>query len=93
MSFIRSPVPVSDGESSVSVEHLVQMANDIGNFFASEADRASAVAGIANHVRRYWEPRMRKQIYAHLDAGGEGLGDLARDAIRQLADKERAVAS
>ena len=76
----------------MSVESLVRMANDIGNFFASEPDRASAIAGIANHVRRYWEPRMRRQIYAHLDAGGEGLSDLARAAIRQLSDKERAAA-
>jgi formate dehydrogenase subunit delta len=76
----------------MSVESLVRMANDIGNFFASEPDRASAIAGIANHVRRYWEPRMRRQIYAHLDAGGEGLSDLARAAVRQLSDKERAAA-
>ena len=77
----------------MSVEHLVKMANDIANFFASEPDRASAIAGIANHVRRYWEPRMRRQIYAHSDAGGEGLGELARAAILQLADKERAPTS
>jgi formate dehydrogenase subunit delta len=76
----------------MSVESLVRMANDIGNFFASEADRDSAIAGIANHIRRYWEPRMRRQIYAHLDAGGEGLSDLAQAAVRQLSDKERAAA-
>jgi formate dehydrogenase subunit delta len=75
----------------MSVEHLVRMANDIGNFFASEPDRDAAIAGIATHVRRYWEPRMRRQIYAHLDAGGEGLSDLALAAIRQLAGNERAV--
>lgn len=76
----------------MSVESLVRMANDIGNFFASEADRGSAIAGIANHIRRYWEPRMRRQIYAHLEAGGEGLSDLAQAAVRQLSDKERAAA-
>lgn len=77
----------------MSVESLVRMVNDIGDFFASEPDRATAIAGIANHVRRYWEPRMRRQIYAHLDAGGEGLADLARAAVQQLADKERTCAS
>jgi formate dehydrogenase subunit delta len=76
----------------VSIESLVRMANDIGDFFASEPDREAAIAGIANHVRRYWEPRMRRQIYAHMDTGGEGLNELARAAIRQLADKERAAA-
>ncbi|MEO7433521.1 MAG: formate dehydrogenase subunit delta [Dokdonella sp.] len=72
-------------------EHLVRMANDIGNFFESEGDRDAAIAGIAAHIRRFWEPRMRRKIYAHLDAGGEGLGDLPRAAIRQLAEKESAA--
>lgn len=72
-------------------EHLVRMANDIGNFFESEGDRDVAIAGIAAHIRRFWEPRMRRKIYAHLDAGGEGLGDLPRAAIRQLAEKESAA--
>ncbi len=77
----------------MSVDSLVRMVNDIGNFFASEPDRATAIAGIANHIRRYWEPRMRRQIYTHLDSGGEGLADLARAVVQQLSDKERAAAS
>lgn len=77
---------------SSHVEHLVKMANDISDYFASEPDRASAVNGVATHIRRYWEPRMRKKIYAHLDAGGEGLSDLSRAAVRQLADSERVAA-
>ncbi|MEO5624682.1 MAG: formate dehydrogenase subunit delta [Dokdonella sp.] len=76
----------------MSIESLVRMVNDIGNFFASESDRAVAIAGIANHIRRYWEPRMRRQIYTHLNAGGEGMNELARAAVQQLADKERAAA-
>lgn len=73
---------------SSSVDHLVKMANDISNYFVSEPDRAAAVEGVATHIRRYWEPRMRKRIYAHLDAGGEGLSELARAGVRQLADSE-----
>ncbi|MEP7043152.1 MAG: formate dehydrogenase subunit delta [Dokdonella sp.] len=78
---------------SSSYEHLVQMANDIGHFFQSEPDHEAAVAGVAAHIRRYWEPRMRKHIYAHLDAGGAGLTDIARDAITRLAEQARAAAS
>lgn len=77
----------------MSVESLVRMANDIANFFASEPERSAAVAGVAGHIRRYWDPRMRRQIFAHLDEGGDGLGDLARAAVQSLADKERADAS
>jgi formate dehydrogenase subunit delta len=68
----------------MSVEHLVQMANDIGHFFASEPEHADAVAGIAGHLQRFWDPRMRRQILAHLDGGGEGLEDTVREAVARL---------
>ena len=68
----------------MSVENLVRMANDIGHFFAAEPRRADAVSGVANHIRRFWDPRMRRQIIGHLDAGGAGLEELAREAIASL---------
>lgn len=77
---------------SSNVEHLVQMANDIGQFFSSEPDHEAAVEGVASHIRRFWEPRMRRHIYAYLDAGGAGLSDIARDAIRRLSEKDSAAA-
>jgi len=69
----------------MSVERLVQMANDIGHFFAAEPQRADAVAGIAGHISRFWDPRMRRQILAHLAAGGGGLEELPREAVASLA--------
>ena len=74
-----------------NVDHLIQMANDIGHFFQSEPDHEAAVAGVAAHIRRYWEPRMRKHIFAHLDQGGAGLTDIARDAIARLAAQAKAA--
>ena len=68
----------------MSVERLVQMVNDIGHFFAAEPQRADAVAGIAGHMQRFWDPRMRRQITAHLRAGGAGLDKLAREAVARL---------
>jgi len=69
-----------------SVERLVSMANDIANYFHSEPDRTAGVEGIVNHIQRFWEPRMRKKIVAHVqDDGGEGLNELAREAIDKLA--------
>jgi formate dehydrogenase subunit delta len=68
----------------MSAERLVQMANDIGHFFAAEPKRADAVAGIAGHIQRFWDPRMRRQILAHLQAGGVGLEDLPREAVASL---------
>jgi formate dehydrogenase subunit delta len=69
----------------MNVERLVDMVNDIANYFASEPDHAAAVSGVATHLRRFWEPRMRRQIIAHLEAGGHGLSDLAREGVQELA--------
>ncbi|MGA2777247.1 MAG: formate dehydrogenase subunit delta [Steroidobacteraceae bacterium] len=71
--------------------HLIQMANDIGNFFRSEPKREDAVAGIANHIAKFWTPRMRQKLLAHLDAhGADGLDDLPMAAVSDL--KAHAVA-
>jgi formate dehydrogenase subunit delta len=66
-------------------ENLVKMANDISHFFQSDPDRASAVHGMVDHLRRFWEPRMRKAIVLHCRDGGEGLEDLAKEAVKVLA--------
>ena len=68
----------------MNIERLVRMANDIGNFFKSEPDHAAAVNGVATHLKRFWDPRMRKEIVAYVDGGGAGLMDLVREAVLQL---------
>jgi formate dehydrogenase subunit delta len=68
----------------VNIERLVAMANDIANFFAAEPDRAEAEAGVAGHMKRFWDPSMRRQLRSHLDAGGAGLSDLARAGVARL---------
>ncbi len=62
---------------------LVRMANDIGNFFRAQGEER-AVAGIADHIMKFWEPRMKKQIFAHLDEGGAGLKPLTLKALEKL---------
>ena len=74
----------------MNVERLVQMANDIAAYFAAEPDREEAEAGIAGHITRFWDPRMHRQILAHLADGGQGLDELARAGISRLADGARA---
>jgi formate dehydrogenase subunit delta len=66
-------------------QHLIQMANDIGNFFRAQP-RQEAVAGIANHIRSFWSPQMREKLMGQLDAGVIGLDDLPREALRSLRD-------
>ena len=67
-------------------DRLVTMANDIGHFFNAEADKNEAAKSVANHIKRYWDPRMRREIVAHYrEAGGAGLDPLPRSAIAMLA--------
>lgn len=75
-------------------ERLAEMANDIANFFAADPDREEAIAGMSDHLKKFWEPRMRRQIIAHLrDHGGEGMSELAREAVGRLAETEGAAAA
>jgi formate dehydrogenase subunit delta len=66
------------------IEQLVTMANDIANFFRNASDPGAGPRNVADHLRRYWAPPMRKQIIAHLNGGGAGLSDLAREAVGEL---------
>lgn len=69
----------------MNIERLVSMVNQISLFFESQPVRDEAVAGVLDHVKRFWDPRMRDAIVRHLEAGGEGLRELARAAIVLLA--------
>jgi formate dehydrogenase subunit delta len=64
-------------------DRLVYMANQIGKFFTSQGHDA-AVPGITDHIHKFWDPRMRKKILAHLDAGGDGMDPNVREAIAAL---------
>jgi formate dehydrogenase subunit delta len=71
-------------------ERLVAMANDIGAFFNAESDKAEAARSVANHLKRFWDPRMRREIIAHYQRGGWGLDDLPRSAVGLLASEKDA---
>jgi formate dehydrogenase subunit delta len=66
------------------IERLVAMANDIGAFFGADPDKTEAAQNVAQHLRRFWDPRMRRQIVRHHDAGGGGLEDVPRAAVALL---------
>jgi formate dehydrogenase subunit delta len=70
----------------VRADRLVTMANDIGHFFNADADKNEAAKSVANHIKRYWDPRMRREIVSHYrEAGGAGLDPVPRSAIALLA--------
>ncbi len=62
---------------------LVAMANQIAAFFAAEPDRKVAVDGVAMHLKRFWEPRMRREILAQVERGEvAGMDALLVEALR-----------
>ena len=67
----------------MSPDKLIYMANQIGKFFASQGT-SKAPAAIAEHIQKFWEPRMRAAIIAHLEAGGTGLDPSVREAVDKL---------
>ena len=82
-----------NGEGHGGAEHLVKMANDIGNFFRAEPQREDAVAGIANHIAKFWTRRMREKIAAHLKKVGDAaLDELPREALRRLTSTPQSAA-
>ena len=64
-------------------EKMVHMANQIAQFFAIYP-HDQAVAGVLDHLEKFWERRMKDQIIAYVGKGGGGLHELALEAVKQL---------
>jgi formate dehydrogenase subunit delta len=64
-------------------DRLVYMANQIGKFFQYQKED-EVVLGIANHIRKFWDPRMRTAIFAYVDQGAEGLDPKVKEALLYL---------
>ena len=63
---------------------LVHMANRIGEFFQAMPDRQEALQGVATHIRKFWDPRMRRELLAYLDQqAGEGLSELGLSSLHK----------
>ncbi|WP_172328758.1 formate dehydrogenase subunit delta [Mangrovicoccus sp. HB161399] len=64
----------------MSPEKMAMMANQIATFFKTQpgSDQAQRVA---DHLNDFWEPRMRQQLAAHVEAGGDGLDPLVKEAF------------
>jgi len=77
----------------VTIQRLVHMANQVASFFGSYPE-AEAIESTANHLKSFWDPRMRRQIEAHLaEKAGAGLSHIALEAVRRIAAKDAAKKS
>lgn len=58
---------------------LVRMANQIAAYW-EPYPKPDALDGISRHLMNFWDPRMRNELKALLDQGGEGLSPLFAEA-------------
>jgi formate dehydrogenase subunit delta len=74
----------------MDTDNLVRMANRIGDFFAAMPEREEALEGIAQHIAKFWEPRMRRQLFAALDSGeADALQEIVRTALASHREQLR----
>ncbi|WHO73895.1 formate dehydrogenase subunit delta [Rhizobium sp. BT03] len=66
---------------------LVYMANQIATFFKSQP-ASEAVEGVANHINKFWEPRMRRQLFEILEKEENGLDALVLQAAPMIRKPE-----
>ena len=70
----------------MDIHNLVHMANRIGQFFESYSDRNEALEGISGHIKKFWDPRMRRLLLEQADAeqggGTAKLLPLVAEALR-----------
>ena len=86
----HGPLPGGGDEPQIHVTtetKLVYMANQIADFFASQGHEERAVAGVADHLKSFWDPSMMRRMFAHFDeTGGGGLKPVAFKAVQALRD-------
>lgn len=72
-----------------NIEHLIRLANRIGYFFEAMPDRSASIDSIADHIRHYWEPRMRSALLDYLQLHPDGqwgntfLSPICKEAIER----------
>lgn len=71
----------------MDANNLIKMANKIGTFFESMPNRQQAIQDIAMHLKRFWDPRMRRAILKSLDDKQDAaMTDIVREAINTHRD-------
>jgi len=67
----------------MNIDNLVTMANQIGSFYESMPDHKKSLHDIADHIKKTWEPRMRREFLAHVDANqtASGLSPIVLESV------------
>ena len=73
----------------MEASNLIHMANRIGEFFVAMPDRDEALEGVALHIQKFWDPRMRLCLLDALsdEQQAQQLLPLVRESL-QLHDQQ-----
>ncbi len=74
----------------MDIENLVRMANRIGSFFEGMPEQEESVLDVAMHLKKFWEPRMRSALLAHVDEHG---ADELKPIVAQALARHRNLLS
>ncbi len=69
--------------SSSTDEKLIRMANQIASFFLSQPER-ERVDGVASHINKFWEPRMRLRFLDMIESGETDFLPLVKEAATKV---------
>lgn len=67
----------------MSHEKLERMANQIAGFYKTQPE-AGRIDAVTKHLKDFWEPRMKQELFEMIDAGGPGLEQLVLAAAARL---------
>ena len=72
----------------MSSDRLVMMANQIGKFFVPQK-QVEPVGAIATHIRKFWDPRMKRRLFDLVDSGASDFEPVALAAAGRGAAHSR----
>lgn len=64
-------------------ETMLMMARQITQFFQAYPHE-QAVAGVADHIAKFWEPRMRRMLLDYTETHGPEMDEITREAVARL---------
>ena len=82
-----------------TTSNLIKMANQIADFFEALPDRQEGLESVYQHIRKFWEPRMRIALLDFLEKHPDGqdaeikLSAFALEAIRARKTELQPAAS
>ena len=67
--------------ANTETTHLLSMANDIAANLSFQSDAADK---IADHINRFWAPRMRRLLLEYAADDGKGLNEAVISALKNI---------